>query len=244
MVVSENFCTFAKAKQNSLKELLYILGSYARYRITSWHTGGHHIHSPYLFYIARAILPETARYYCFGDIESAYSRIHKGKQLRPLKLRKEEQIACRLVNFQKSKTIVAASKGTGTLEAYLAMPSSQAQVLCLRNREPQAEELWKALAIHNIEVAGPSSATLPPEIDFAIIDLEMQHGILIFQTLMQHIGQKSIFAIQNIRSSKQAHLHWRTMQQQKQVTASMDLGNIGLLFFDTHFPKEEYRIRI
>lgn len=243
MVVSKKKRTFAQRKLRPLRNPFYILGSYARYFLTSWHTAGHHIHSPYLFYIAHAILPETARYYCFGDIESAYSQLHKGHNMRPLEIRKQEQIACRLINFQKSETIVVASEGPGTLEAYMAKPSGKAQIICPRKRSQQAEDLWNALAIHNIRVQ-PTSAALPAQIDFAIVEISQGDQTQTMPMLMQRMGDKSILAIQNIRHSKQTHLQWKSLQQQKRVTASMDLGNMGLLFFDPHFPKEEYRIRI
>lgn len=240
------YVTLHKQNSKPLKLPFYILRSYARYYITSWHTGGHHIHSPYLFYIARAILPETARYYCFGDIETAYARHNAHTHLRPYANCKEEQIICRLVNFAKPKTIVADCTRYDTLGAYLACPAAATRILCCDYGSPLNEQdaaFWKTLHLRNITFAKPESIqTATP--DFAVIDADNGHAAQTFQMITPLITQKSLCIIRNIRTSQLAHRTWKDMQHAECVTAIMDLGNIGILFFDRHFPKEEYRIRI
>ncbi len=50
-------------------ELWFRIGSYALFMLRSRNTMGYGIHSPYLFYIARTIIPKTAGYYCFEEVE-------------------------------------------------------------------------------------------------------------------------------------------------------------------------------
>ena len=60
-------------------ELWFRIGSYALFMLRSRNTMGYGIHSPYLFYIARAILPETAAYYCFKDVEGIREELLRNK---------------------------------------------------------------------------------------------------------------------------------------------------------------------
>ena len=49
---------------------LYRIGSYLKHHLTARHTGGHGVHSPYLFEWVRMILHDKNAYYAWENIEA------------------------------------------------------------------------------------------------------------------------------------------------------------------------------
>ena len=73
--ISKLFRTFAlefRKGMGKAADLWFRLGSYALFLLRSRNTMGYGIHSPHLFYVARTIIPETAKYYCFEKIGRAH----------------------------------------------------------------------------------------------------------------------------------------------------------------------------
>ena len=79
-------------------------------------------------------------------------------------------------------------------------------------------------------------------VDFAV--MSAQDGANMFETLATHAGEKSLFAVDDIRASKANWQAWQAIETNEHVTARMDLGQMGLVFFDPHFPKQTFRIRV
>lgn len=149
--------------------------AYVKHRLTSRHTLGHGIHSPYLFYIARAILPDTNSYYCFGAIERArgdlllshekidvvdYGTGQSGRRgvaviaASSLKPRQEAQILFRLAVMTGAKEMVELGTSLGVTSAYLAAASSVARVTTFEGSPAiagVAKNVWKKLHLKNID---------------------------------------------------------------------------------------------
>ena len=214
---------FGKRVQN-LSEIWFKMWSNVWFLLRSRNTLGYGIHSPYLFYIARMILPETAQYYCFSDPQI----VGKARGWS----RKKNEILFRLVNLVQPQTIVEV----GTAEArtaYLQAPNSKARVV----KDPSV--LWTApLVMGAVESAEDQLGT----VDFAV--MSAQDGANMFETLAAHAGEKSLFAVDDIRTSKANWQAWQAITTNEHVTARMDLGQMGLVFFDPHFPKQTFRIRV
>ena len=260
-----------------IEELLFRIGSYARYFLASRNTLGYGIHSPHLFYIARAIVPERSPYYCFADIEHLRRDLLRDNRMvevtdfgtgqsgtRPLreiartslKSRTEAQLLFRLVKLLHAKTVVELGTSLGITTAYLAMPDSKAQVLTFegcRNLAALAREQWRKLSIGNIRVVeGSIDETLPHEmqktgeVDLAFIDANHTYEATMryFSLLSAHAKESSIFVVDDIRHSRQMYKAWKAICGSERVTARMDLGTMGLLFFDRHYPKQTFTLRI
>ncbi len=253
------------------------LGSYARFLLRSRNTMGYGIHSPYLFYIARAILPETAAYYCFKDVERIRGELLRDKtevsvedfgvggvgkrQVAKvakvaLKSSTEAQALFRLVNLVKAETVVELGTSLGVTTAYLALPNKGAKVWTFEGSKALlgiAKQNWKRLGIENIEsVQGNIDETLVREaekwgvVDFAFLDANHRKEATLryFDVLAKHAGEKSIFAVDDIRYSREMWEAWEEIEKREDVSARMDRGTMGLVFFDKHFPKQTFRIRL
>ena len=220
-----------------LSDIWFRILSNARFLLRSRNTMGYGIHSPYLFYIARAILPETAPYYCFAELRErgeAEARNYGNTELRKdetterrtygTKERKKNEMLFRLVNLVKAETIVEVGhKGIRT--AYLQAPNSKARVLT---------DPGEQVSSFKIQELGT--------VDFAV--MSAQDGMKAFEALAAHAGEKSLFVVDDIRESKAHWKTWQAVEAHPAVTARMDLGQTGLVFFDPHFPKQTFRIRV
>ena len=258
-------------------DLWFRIGSYARFLLRSRNTMGYGIHSPYLFYIARTIVPERAKYYCFEDVERVRGEMVKDKtevqvedygvgsggkrkiaEIARLALKspKEAQLLFRLVNLLKAGTIVELGTSLGITTAYLALPNKAAKVYTFEGSQALlnlAEQNWKQLHLTNIQpVCGNIDDTLDREaanwntVDFAFLDANhrLEPSLRYFDLLAPHAGEKSIFVIDDIRHNRDMWKAWQHIQAHPSVTARMDLGTMGLVFFDTHFPKQTFRVRL
>ena len=260
-----------------MSNLWFRVGSYARFLLRSRNTMGYGIHSPYLFYIARTIIPETANYYCFKHVERVRGDLLRDKTeiniedfgigadskrrvadvaKVALKSPKEAQLLFRLVNLVKAKTVVELGTSLGITTAYLALPNKDAKVYTFEGSKEllkMAEKNWERLGIENIKaVQGNLDDTLQCEannwstVDFAFLDANhrQEPALRYFDILASHAGENSLFVIDDIRHSRDMWQAWQRIEAHPSVTARMDLGTMGLVFFGPHFPKQTFRIRL
>ena len=229
----------------NLSDIWFRIRSNAWFVLRSRNTMGYGIHSPYLFYIARAILPETAPYYCFAELRQrgeAAARNYGNTELRKdgtterrtygTKERKKNEMLFRLVNLVKAETIVEVGR-KGIRTAYLQAPNSKARVMT----DPsvlRTAPLFMGAVTSEAEELGT--------VDFAV--MSAQDGSSTFEALAAHAGEKSLFVVDDIRESKAHWKTWQAVEAHPAVTARMDLGQTGLVFFDPHFPKQTFRIRV
>ena len=196
--------------------------SNAWFLVRSRNTLGYGIHSPHLFYIARMILPERAQYYCFEDLRNyGITKLqHYGTAER-----KKNETLFRLVNFMKAETIVEVGAKDDVRTKYLQAPNSKARVLT-----PEA-----------VQVSG-FKFQVPGTVDFAV--MSATEGERCFERLAKLADEKSLFVVDDIRENKANWQVWKAIEASENVSARMDLGQMGLVFFDPHFPKQTFRIRV
>jgi hypothetical protein len=137
----------------------------------------------------------------------------------------------RLVNLVIAETIVEIGR-KGIRTAYLQAPNSKAKVI-----DPSVLRT-APLSMGAVENADEDLGT----VDFAV--MSVQDGMKAFEALVAHAGEKSLFVVDDIRESKAHWQVWQAVEAHPAVTARMDLGQTGLVFFDPHFPKQTFRIRV
>ena len=174
-----------------------------------------------------------------------------------LKSREEAQMLFRIVNFEKAQMIVELGTCLGVTTAYLAKPRREAEVWTFEGSEALldiAKSNWKRLGINNIHaVPGNIDETLETTVagwkkpvDFALIDANHCYDATVryFDVLAKKATEKSVFAVDDIRRDKEMWRAWEAIGAREDVTARMDLGQMGLVFFDKHLPKETFTLRV
>lgn len=179
------------------------------------------------------------------------------------------QILFRLVSYlghvmQRPLRIVELGTSLGITTAYLAKADSRNQVTTYEGSEAllaEARKVWKALDIRGIEtVQGNIDLTLnatrdthardnikgEEPVDIAYIDANhtREATLRYYRTLLTRATESSIFVIDDIHHSPEMTRAWREICAREEVTTTMDLFYFGLVFFDKHYLKRNYKLRI
>lgn len=176
---------------------------------------------------------------------------------KSLKSRAEGQLLFRLVNYLDARMIVELGTCLGVTTAYLASPHSDAEVWTMEGSGELlkiAKTGWSRLGIRNIravegnldETLEKTAAAWQRPIDFALLDANHtgEATLRYFDVLARHASAKSVFVVDDIRRNKDMWQAWEAIGARADVTARMDLGMMGLVFFDGHLPKRVFRLRL
>ncbi|MBO6074680.1 MAG: class I SAM-dependent methyltransferase [Paludibacteraceae bacterium] len=169
------------------------------------------------------------------------------------------QLLFRLVNYltgisQEPLTIVELGTSLGITTAYLAMPSEKNSVQTYEGAEDVADvamQVWRELGIQNIvPVIGNIDETLSrykaKKTDLAFIDANHTYEATMryFRQLLPSATQHSIYVIDDIHHSPEMERAWHEIQAMKEVTSTIDCYHVGLVFFNKHYIRKHYRMRI
>lgn len=169
------------------------------------------------------------------------------------------QLLFRLVNHltsvrQQPLTIVELGTSLGITTAYLASPSPKNVVQTYEGAEEVLEvamNVWRTLGLTNIEpVPGNIDRTLaghqPKSVDLAYIDANhtCEATLRYFRQLLGAVKQHSIVVVDDIHHSPQMEHAWQAIQQTEQVTSTIDCYDVGLVFFNKHYIRKHYKMRI
>jgi len=200
--------------------------SFLKHFLTAWNTTGEAIHSPYLFHLVRFVLRDRNPFYCFAEIERQRAQLTDCDERTDV-----GQMMFRLVHFmgeheKRPLKIVELGATSGIITAYLSVPSSRNEVMCL-----DEDTLYK----HARE-----------KIDLAYIDANHTYEATMRYAdyLLPRLTEKGILVIDDIHYSEGMERAWEQLKSDPRVTSSMDLYHCGLLFVDKHYLKRHYRIRI
>lgn len=228
-------------------DTFYRVGSRFLHWLTAHHTAGYGIHSPYLFYIARLILPDTSRYYAFDRLD-AFAMPNRPYAERLFKL----------VHFAHPHRMLDLGATNGLTTAYLALPHSDTEVRTLA-LTPESAQLaglnWQKLHITNATcyTAKPDD-TLYNNIwsDWDTVDFVCLHAASFdasaslrhLEQIIPHLTPRSIVVIDGIHASPAMAKMWQTVCSRPDVTSTFDLWQMGYVFFDPQFMPKHYRLRI
>ena len=280
---------------------LYRVGSYLKHQLTARHTGGHGIHSPYLFEWVRMVMADDNSYYAWAKIEEireqllrderevtfvdygsgralssspadANKRLVKDIAKGSLAQKKYAQMLARLVRWlgsanpqylskrkeDRGLNIVELGTSLGVTTAYLATMNKGDKVLTFEGCNAVAEiakENWKLLEINNIEcrvgeVTEESLrlavADLQGGLDVAFIDANHTYEGTksYFNVLAEKVHEKTVIVVDDIHYNQAMEKAWMEICADERVTSTMDLYQMGMVFFDKHYWKRNYKIRL
>ena len=175
---------------------------------------------------------------------------------------KYAQMLFRLVNWlghqlregDKGLTIVELGTSLGVTTAYLAGVDTRDKVYTYEGCEAvanMAKENWKVLGMNNIvcfigaidEVVLQSGLE---RVDVAFVDANhtYQASMKYFDVLAQKVHEKSVVVMDDIHHSEEMERAWKDICADERVTSTIDLYQMGLVFFDKHYWKRNYRMRL
>ena len=175
---------------------------------------------------------------------------------------KYAQMLYRLVNWlghqlrgsDKGLTIVELGTSLGITTAYLASVDIRDKVLTYEGCGSVAElaiDNWKLLEINNILCRVGCINVEELERDLSCIDLayvDANHTyeatLSYFDVLAGKTHEKSVIVVDDIHYSEEMEKAWKEICADERVTSTIDLYQMGLVFFDKRYWRRNYRMRL
>ena len=175
---------------------------------------------------------------------------------------KYAQMLFRLVNWlghqlregDKGLTIVELGTSLGVTTAYLAGVDTRDKVYTYEGCEAvanMAKENWKVLGMNNIEgfIGAIDEEVLQSgleRVDVAFVDANHTYeaSMMYFDVLAQKVHEKSVVVMDDIHHSDEMERVWQEICADERVTSTIDLYQMGLVFFDKHYWKRNYRMQL
>ena len=169
------------------------------------------------------------------------------------------QMLFRLANYlceEQHRPIEILELGTslGITTAYLGFSGPRNSIVTLEGSEAVARiarAQWRMLGLKNIECdQGNIDDTLyihaREKIDLAYIDANHTYEATMRYAgfLLPRLTEKGVMVVDDIHYSREMERAWQELKNAPQVSTSMDMYHIGLLFVDPHYLKRHYRINL
>ncbi len=168
---------------------------------------------------------------------------------------REAQLLFRLVEHLKPKKVLELGTSLGITTVYLAK-AADTEVITLEGSkmiQDEAEKVTKSLDIKNVNfVLGDIDEILDKtlmkmgQIDFVFMDANhtKEATLRYFNQILAYCKPNTVIALDDIHYSREMNQAWQIIQQNPRVTTTMDLYELGLVFFDEQYLRKHYRINI
>ena len=219
-----------------------------------------HAKNPFYCFIKiehlRGILIKNNNTLTINDFGALTSRTETIAEIAAKSLKKPRyaQMLFRAVHFTRSVNVLELGASLGLTTAYLASPQSSIRCVTMEGSSEiaeQARENFKILNINNIElIEGNIDVLLQPtldtffnKIDFAFIDANHRYEAVMryFDAIVPHLSEDSVLVMDDLYWSKEMTQAWNKINSYPSVSCSINLFQMGFIFFNKNFPKKKYK---
>jgi len=171
---------------------------------------------------------------------------------RSVKRTKYAQLLFRLANSNRSKTMLELGTCVGLTTLYLSQVNRQGKVITLDADEAVcaiARENFRQFYADNIELhCGEIDEILPdvlkmhPTLDFVFFDANHTKTATVnyFELCLPKAHKDTIFVFDDIHRDAEMHEAWMQISRHPKIRLSVDVFEMGILFFNTDIAKQEY----
>jgi predicted O-methyltransferase YrrM len=165
------------------------------------------------------------------------------------------QLLFRLVNHFKPHNIIELGTSLGLTTLYLSFPNKNANIYTIEGCPEIAKVASKIFAISNVsnikQYVGNFDVKLPEvlhdaqQADFVFFDgnHRKEPTINYFNMCLPHISENSVFIFDDIHWSQGMEEAWNEIKQNEQVSLTIDLFYVGLVFFKKDLQKQDFVIK-
>ena len=169
--------------------------------------------------------------------------------------RKEAERLYRLAQWTGAQNLLELGTSLGLTTAYLARARPQAVVHTLEgcpNTLDYARQHFERLGCSNIKThSGDIAERLPevlvglPRIDFLLMDANHRYRptLAYFTLCLPKLHADSVVVVDDIYWSKEMTAAWNALKARPEVSTSVDIFTMGLLFFHHRHPKQDFVLR-
>ncbi|MGB3948808.1 MAG: hypothetical protein WBM13_12550 [Bacteroidia bacterium] len=237
------------------------LYNYFLYKFKS--TNEHGVHSPFVFDLVTNVIYNNKDYYCYKTIEAqrkilldstvVVGSLSVSETAKKMPDEKYSKLLFRLVNYFQPSSVVLINDKLGIDSAYAASVSEHLKVYSFQeNRELQkitASHL-EQLKLKNVTLLYESQTTSLPDLlkqlstlDFVVIHQKTKDEVLsVFYQCLEKASASSVFVVSNVGLPEVAEA-WEEIKNNNQVTVTIDLFYMGIVFLRKEQVKEHFLIR-
>lgn len=222
-------------------KIRYIPRSALRVLYKVRHHRGHGIHSPFLFSLITKVIEEKSPYYAYDDIDSFLTEYAPNEKYS----HKIATLSFRMINYFNAKNILEIGANNKAETLYLTASSSQIKCISIL---PEAED---KLAFENLDKIWnrdikrynhlPKIEQIQDCIIINFNDSSVSEQEL-FPYIMNVCHEQTFIILKCIRTNDEAKALWRKLRDSDETSITLDLFNLGIIFFNKKLFKRNYRI--
>lgn len=191
------------------------------------------------------------------DFGSGNYKIRKVSEIAKYSLKspKYGQLLYRIANYFNSRSVLELGTSLGVTTAYLAASSTEIRCTSLEGC-PQtakiAQENLKKLGLKNVNVVlGNIDDTLSGVLsDMTGLDLvffdanhRSEYVLHYFDQCLSKVNNNTVMVFDDIYWSSDMEMAWNKIKENPLVTSSIDLFEVGIVFFNPDLHKKHYKMR-
>ncbi|MDR1937790.1 MAG: SAM-dependent methyltransferase [Tannerellaceae bacterium] len=218
---------------------------------------GYGVHSPFVYNLITKVIEERRPYYCFSGIELLRKQLKDhpvagvvaSDAIRP----KQGALLFRLANYFRSKHILQIGASTGLSTLYLTSYMPGIKCITLENRPEYASIarwVYGKAARTPIDLRVGDYQTLLPGIleQMGTVDLVFFNTCRepsntgLFDTCMAYAQADTVFVFEGIKASRPMRECWKAVCAHPEVTVTLDLYSMGIVFFNKKLHKRDYTV--
>ena len=233
--------------------------------------GGYGVHSPFVFDLITNVIEDKYGYYCYEKLSIARKQlIHDSSKIKCNNRsytvnevlwkfcfsKHESQLLFRLANHFQLSSIYLIGCDLGLAPLYLTSWSGATQCVIFEPKPESASVAQKIIDKYstasveirntfNPEDAKNSELIVWGKLFCNICDDERSNYITFsietFNQLLTFINNNSIMVISGINASKKNKDTWKNVCAAPEVTVTIDLYNLGIVFFNPKLNKKTYK---
>ncbi len=167
---------------------------------------------------------------------------------------KYSKLLFRIISHTGARKILELGTSAGLTTAYLASVSSTSECITLEGSSEVlkiAGENFKKLNIKNIiTIEGDINDTLPEAlaklsaIDFIFVDANHSSGAVLsyLDQCLPYLSANAVIVFDDIHWSDDMEQAWKVIKDHPKVTSTIDLFQMGIVFFNPVLNKKHYKV--
>jgi predicted O-methyltransferase YrrM len=236
------------------------------------HYKGHGIHSPFVYNLITKVITERCPYYRFSDIELLRKQLllkedrlllpYKGrmrshsvadlvaqKAIRP----KQGALLFRLTHYFRSQNIVQIGASVGLSTLYLTSYAQNIKCITLEKLPACASIarwVYEKAARASINLREGDYPTLLPHVleemggvDFVFFNTTQEPSLAeLFNICVKYTKADTVFVFKGIKDNRTMRRLWKTIRMHPEVTVTLNLYSMGIVFFNKKLHKRDYTV--
>lgn len=223
------------------------LKAYCTFRIKAFHWQG--IHSPFVFALDRLCLHDKKKYDCYKKLRVFKKYLSENKVKTPHKSFEISKLLYRLVNHLQAKNALVLGESSGM--EIVAMANGNTKNIHVVSEVPLPKTALQYFAQNGMkkitqEVISPN-LFLERDTRNIAYDLVLFHKnnstantSSLFENALPLTHNDTVFIFEKIHDSKENEQVWKSIQQHQKVHVTVDVFNVGLVFFRKEQAKEHF----